>query len=148
MPSGPRTTAKADAGRRLASARRRAGLTQKQLAELVDVSVNSVKAWEQGRADPYRRVAELGRVLDIDATWLFDGMTEEGPGSIGKPPPRPDDPEFSLRSAWRDDDHGRTHLSPDELAQLEQRIMQRIEAVFEAFELRLKNLEERAELKR
>jgi transcriptional regulator with XRE-family HTH domain len=83
MPSGPRTDRKTEVGRRLAVARRRTGLTQKQLAHVLGVAPPTVQAWEQGRADPYRRTRDLERVLGIDAEWLFGNAD-----IVSRPPSR------------------------------------------------------------
>lgn len=62
-------------GKRVAERRRIKGLTQARLAELMGVSVNSVKAWEQGRANPYLRFPLLTSVLGCSPDWLYSGKT-------------------------------------------------------------------------
>ena len=73
MPSGRATEEKRAVGKRVAQARRRAGLTQKQLADLVGVGERAVQGWELGQSHPYRRLATLERVLNIDRDWLLHG---------------------------------------------------------------------------
>ena len=73
MPSGRQTEEKRAVGKRLAQARRRAGLTQKELADLVGVGERAVQAWELGQSHPYRRLAALERVLDVDRDLLLHG---------------------------------------------------------------------------
>jgi transcriptional regulator with XRE-family HTH domain len=70
-------------GRRIAEARRDAGLTQKELAQLVGVDETSVQAWEQGRTSPYRRIRTLEYVLGRPGSWLLHGHTQAlPPGNI------------------------------------------------------------------
>jgi len=73
VPSGRPTEDKQAVGKRVAQARRRAGLTQKQLADLVGVGERAVQGWELGQSHPYRRLAALERVLNIDRDWLLQG---------------------------------------------------------------------------
>jgi transcriptional regulator with XRE-family HTH domain len=84
MPSGPRTHEKQAIGQRVAAARRRAGLTQRELAEVLKVGVKTVQAWEQGRADPYRRTNDLERALSVEREWLF-ASSEEPSGEGAEP---------------------------------------------------------------
>jgi transcriptional regulator with XRE-family HTH domain len=62
----------------VAQARRRAGLTQKELADLVGVGERAVQAWELGQSHPYRRLAALERVLDVDRDSLLGGNLGRG----------------------------------------------------------------------
>lgn len=73
MPSGRQTAEKQAIGKRVAEARRRAGLTQKELADLIGVGQRAVQGWELGRSHPYRRLAALERVLKVDRDWLLRG---------------------------------------------------------------------------
>jgi transcriptional regulator with XRE-family HTH domain len=73
MPSGRQTAEKQAIGKRVAEARRRAGLTQKELADLVGVGQRAIQGWELGRSHPYRRLAALERVLNVDRDWLLRG---------------------------------------------------------------------------
>jgi DNA-binding transcriptional regulator YiaG len=49
-------------------ARERRGLTQAQLAKLVQVSAESISNWERGRHIPKNRAARLRAVLEMDVT--------------------------------------------------------------------------------
>lgn len=60
-------------GKRIAERRRIRGLTQKQLAALVGVGEKSLQAWEGGRANPYRRLPLLARILGCSPEWLYTG---------------------------------------------------------------------------
>lgn len=59
-------------GKRIAEARRAAGLTQVQLAAALTVDQQQVSAWERGIASPRsdRRVA-VARALGVDPNILF-----------------------------------------------------------------------------
>jgi transcriptional regulator with XRE-family HTH domain len=50
-------------GKRIATLRRRRGLTQRELAHAVGVTDRAVQAWEQGRSHPYRHLKELEEAL-------------------------------------------------------------------------------------
>jgi transcriptional regulator with XRE-family HTH domain len=52
-------------GDRIRAARERAGLTQQQLAALVDVSARTVGNWERGETVPMNRFAKVRQVLGI-----------------------------------------------------------------------------------
>jgi transcriptional regulator with XRE-family HTH domain len=73
MTSSKGTGEKHEVGRRVAEARRRAGLTQRQLADLIGVGERAVQAWELGKSHPYRRIVTLERVLEVDRDWLLHG---------------------------------------------------------------------------
>ena len=57
-------------GGRLRSARRSAGLTQKQLAEALDVEAITVSRWERGVTTP--SLNRLGRIAEITQTTVSD----------------------------------------------------------------------------
>jgi transcriptional regulator with XRE-family HTH domain len=71
MPSGPPSERKTALGERIALARRRAGLTQKELADILEVATKTVQAWERGKSDPYRRLGDLERLLGVNRDWLL-----------------------------------------------------------------------------
>lgn len=50
-------------GKRISTLRRQRGLTQRELAEAVGVTVRSVQSWEQGHSHPYRHLRTLEEVL-------------------------------------------------------------------------------------
>lgn len=80
-------------GARLKTLRERAGLTQEQLAEQMDVSGQSVWDWENGRKRPgLGRVPRLSEVLGVEPGLLFPPLGEPagdaapGPDDEGLPP--------------------------------------------------------------
>lgn len=64
-------------GRRLAQARREAGLTQEELAELVGVTTRSVQGYEAGSVVPYRHLRQLEAATNKPTGWLLYG--DDGP---------------------------------------------------------------------
>jgi PAS domain S-box-containing protein len=58
-------------GRRIAQARKEAGLTQQELAEQVGVTRRSVQGYESGAVLPYRHLDRLAEVLDRSPEWLL-----------------------------------------------------------------------------
>lgn len=65
-------------GTRIRIARNRVGLTQSQLAELIDVSTNHISALERGIYEmKVELFARLVKVLGVDAEYLLFGGTEE-----------------------------------------------------------------------
>ena len=74
-------------GNRLRMARERAGLQQKQLAEMIDVAPSSITNYENETSHPKEeKLYALMKALDVDANYLFaDVMAELG---ITKSPPK------------------------------------------------------------
>jgi len=69
-------------GERISDARRRAGLTQAEIAQRFGISAQAVSQWEAGRAKPdIARLEELARILATDFLWLCFG--EEGSNAEG-----------------------------------------------------------------
>jgi PAS domain S-box-containing protein len=58
-------------GRRIAQARKEAGLTQQELAERVGVTRRSVQGYESGAVLPYRHLERLAEILDRSPPWLL-----------------------------------------------------------------------------
>ncbi|MGH2480538.1 MAG: helix-turn-helix domain-containing protein [Ktedonobacteraceae bacterium] len=59
-------------GRRLRYLRRDRDLTQEQLAELVDLSINSISELERGITSPYfETLVKLAKAFDVDVGELF-----------------------------------------------------------------------------
>jgi PAS domain S-box-containing protein len=56
--------------RRIALARRTAGLTQEQLAERIGVTRRSIQNYESGAVVPYNRIAQLAAALGSEPRWL------------------------------------------------------------------------------
>lgn len=66
-------------GARIAQARREAGLTQEQLAELAPFSTRSLQDYERGLVIPYRQMRDLARLLDRPVEWFLRGEKEDEP---------------------------------------------------------------------
>jgi transcriptional regulator with XRE-family HTH domain len=59
-------------GERLKQAREKANIKQSQLAQYLDTTNTTISNWEKGISKPYAdTLAELCKVLDIDANWLL-----------------------------------------------------------------------------
>jgi transcriptional regulator with XRE-family HTH domain len=70
-------------GRRLAEARAERGLTQEQLAELVDVSARYVQSVEAGNENlTVRTLAKFATVLEIPLADMFLAPTKPKPGPV------------------------------------------------------------------
>lgn len=68
-------------GRRIAEARlAQGGMTQRELADLLDVSERSMQGYEIGEVIPYRLMPELSRVLQREVSWFLHGEVEQ-PGT-------------------------------------------------------------------
>jgi transcriptional regulator with XRE-family HTH domain len=68
-------------GERIAQARTDvAGLTQKQLADVLGVTGRAVQNWEAGTRAPIRHLRELEEALGVSREWLLWG-TQEPPAS-------------------------------------------------------------------
>ena len=74
---------------RVAEARKRKQLTQPQLAAALRTNPQSVSNWERGATVPRGDdIAELCRVLDVDARWLLGLPVKRGaPTSARQPAP-------------------------------------------------------------
>lgn len=62
-------------GEKLRSLRMKAGLTQLDIAEKLDVSAAAIGAWENGRAKP--RLTKLGQLAELFDTTIADLMGED-----------------------------------------------------------------------
>jgi transcriptional regulator with XRE-family HTH domain len=61
-------------GARIAKSRRELdGMTQRELADLVEVTERSVAAWELGENIPFRHMSKLGQILGREVSWLLYG---------------------------------------------------------------------------
>lgn len=49
----------------LAKLRKRAGLTQRKLADALNVTIKTVSAWERGVGEPHLTISETQRLMDI-----------------------------------------------------------------------------------
>lgn len=64
-------------GRRLAQARREAGLTQATLAQRIGVTVRAVQYWEAGYAMPKLKLGHMAAVVRRSPAWLRTGTDED-----------------------------------------------------------------------
>lgn len=71
-------------GKRVKQLRRDRGLTQAQLAEVVDLSVNYISQIETGEASPtFQTIVRLAEALRVELRDLFDFTSLDNTG-IGK----------------------------------------------------------------
>ena len=60
---------------RMASARKKAGKSQKQVAEAIGVSVQAVSQWETGKTEPtFARLNALADLLNVNVSWFLNGF--------------------------------------------------------------------------
>jgi transcriptional regulator with XRE-family HTH domain len=64
-------------GDRMAAARERAGMTQRDLAARLGVKLSTLKGWEEDRAEPRaNRLQMLAGMLNVSMVWLMTGAGE------------------------------------------------------------------------
>ncbi len=75
-------------GERIAQARREAGgMTQQELADLLDVTMRSVQAYEAGDVVPWRHFSKLGEIFKKPLAWFLHGEDQAptaGDASVGE----------------------------------------------------------------
>lgn len=65
-------------GQRIALARKETGgMTQEELADLVNVTPRSVQLWESGDTIPYKRLSRIAQVLGRPVGWFLHGNDTE-----------------------------------------------------------------------
>jgi PAS domain S-box-containing protein len=81
---GPTREQAAAIGERIAKARREAGVTQKELAKQLGVSVRSVQGYESGAVTPHRRLNHIAELLQTSVEWLLASqpLVFAGVGSV------------------------------------------------------------------
>lgn len=63
---------------RLAAARKENGLTQKDVAEKLNVSFQAVSLWERGETTPdIDKLADIASILSVSLDWLLTGKKDE-----------------------------------------------------------------------
>lgn len=63
---------------RLTDARKERGLTQREVAERLNVSFQAVSLWERGETSPdIDKLAEIASLYQVSADWLLSGVKEE-----------------------------------------------------------------------
>jgi transcriptional regulator with XRE-family HTH domain len=67
-------------GARIAKARKEAGLSQEELAEMAPFSKRSLQDYEGGVTIPYRHLQFLGRILGREIDWFLHGTEETNDG--------------------------------------------------------------------
>ena len=67
-----------EVGKRIRARRKQLGLTQKQLAELVDLSEGSVSRYESGsiKDAPTQKLNDFARALNIEVAWIIGFKAE------------------------------------------------------------------------
>jgi transcriptional regulator with XRE-family HTH domain len=72
-------------GRRIAQARREAGLTQEELGALIGVTTRSIQGYEAGAVTPFRHLRKLEDVTEKPRGWLLygDAGSAGGAGNVG-----------------------------------------------------------------
>lgn len=82
---------------RLAKRRKELGLTQQEVATLVQVSSTSVYKWENGQAQPKgNSLFSLSRALKCSPTWLLYGDDDLKPISVEELPKELDDRQLRM----------------------------------------------------
>ena len=67
-------------GERIALARKKAGLSQEQLGEMLGVSRQAVSKWESSQTNPdVAYVAQMCRLLEVSSDWLLLGEESFAP---------------------------------------------------------------------
>lgn len=65
---------------RLRAARKKAGLTQERVAEILEINQSSVAQWETGRSRPEpERIPTLAKLYDVPEEWLAEPDPDEMP---------------------------------------------------------------------
>ena len=86
--------------------RKKAGLSQEALAEIIGVSRQSISKWETGESSPeISKLPLLAKAFEVTADWLLseDGIPEEAPAREAPMTASPDPiPEPQPESAWPD----------------------------------------------
>jgi transcriptional regulator with XRE-family HTH domain len=73
-------------GEKLAALRKKKGITQEHLAELLQVSRQSVSRWEMDVAFPEtEKLIKLARLLECSIDFLLNENLEEDAGTGGRP---------------------------------------------------------------
>jgi transcriptional regulator with XRE-family HTH domain len=75
-------------GRRIAACRERAGISQRALAQKLEVTQASINSWENGENVPrWPVLRNLAVVLDVPAWWLVEPLISDmGSGFLDQPP--------------------------------------------------------------
>ena len=107
-------------GEKLRSLRAKAGLTQLDIAEKLDVSAAAIGAWENGRAKP--RLTKLGQLAELLGTSAADLMGEEAQGVRPRPAEYATLPVLVAGHAGEFTDE----FGPDEVADVPLSVLERV----------------------
>ena len=66
-----------EVGARIKSARKAAGITQRELAESLNVTVRTVQNYEAGSTVPYRHLRHIETLTGKRPGWVLGGMDED-----------------------------------------------------------------------
>jgi transcriptional regulator with XRE-family HTH domain len=69
--------AQREIGSRIAEARRRSGLTQRELAEILGVTTRTVQNYEAGVAVPYKHLRRIESLAHKRPGWILEGGDDE-----------------------------------------------------------------------
>jgi transcriptional regulator with XRE-family HTH domain len=71
-------------GARIKNARRERGMTQEELAVMLDINSITISRWETGKQSPnYTTLCRIADVLDVSLPDLVEQRSEEFPGGSG-----------------------------------------------------------------
>ena len=72
-------------GERIREARKKAGITQEELSEILDVTVGFISRMERGRTEVnLKRLGQIARILDIPLEELVSGTTPDSEKYLDK----------------------------------------------------------------
>ena len=67
-----------DLSKRLAAARKERGMTQREVAEQLNVSFQAVSLWERGETSPdIDKLAEIASLYQVTTDWLLCGVKKK-----------------------------------------------------------------------
>lgn len=72
-------------GERIREARKKAGITQEELSEILDVTVGFISRMERGKTEVnLKRLGQIARILDIPLEELVSGTTPDSEKYLDK----------------------------------------------------------------
>ena len=73
-------------GARILEARKQKGFSQRELAELLGITVQAISQWENNRTEPTGRLRRLADILGVSEQWLTQGDVPDFTArSLGRP---------------------------------------------------------------
>lgn len=70
-------------GVRIAQAREKAGLTQEELGDIIDMSTRQVQNYEAGDSKPYKKIKEIAAATGVTVEWLLGTEPSEQAAEAG-----------------------------------------------------------------